>query len=337
MSAAQGHPGSEASVLLSVESLSAEFVTRDGIVRAVDDVSFAVAKGETVAMVGESGSGKSVTALTLMRLFEPSARPRTTGRARFWTRHGEVDLLAMQEAKLRKLCGSEVAMIFQDPTASLDPLFSVGSQLAETVRQLDPSERLSWQRAVQLLKTVGIPAADVRAHDFPHQLSGGMRQRVMIAMAIAGNPRLLIADEPTTALDVTIQAQILDLLRALQKEHELGILFITHDLGIVSELAHRVVVLYAGQVVETGPTSEVLTRPHHPYTAALLASIPGRRRVGTYRKALIGSGPATNAGSTGCSFRARCPYAQPECAQRILLTARGDSRQSRCLLSALPA
>lgn len=257
--------------LLSVRHLVTSFKTDAGVVRAVDDVSFDVEAGKTLAVVGESGCGKSVTALSLMRLVPSPPGTIESGKVLL----GGQDLLAIPESKMRAVRGRDVAMVFQEPMTSLNPVYTVGSQIREAIRiHQDMSRRDAQARALELLDLVGIPSPAERAQSYPHQLSGGMRQRVMIAMALSCNPVLLLADEPTTALDVTIQAQILDLLRKLQDELRMGIVFITHDLGIVAEFAHDVVVMYAGRVVEIASVSELFARPLHPYTRGLLKSLP---------------------------------------------------------------
>jgi oligopeptide/dipeptide ABC transporter ATP-binding protein len=296
--------------LLRVEDLRTHFVTDDGVVRAVDGVSFELRAGETLALVGESGSGKSVTALSLLRLVpEPPGRI-VGGQVRFQGR----DLLGLPSGEMRRVRGRQISMIFQEPMTSLNPVFSCGEQVAETLVQ---HERLSWReahaRAVELLRMVGIPAPEQRAGEYPHQLSGGMRQRVMIAMALACRPALLIADEPTTALDVTIQAQILDLLRRLQAELGMAVLLITHDLGVVAEMADRVAVMYAGQVVEACDVRAAFHRTRHPYTAGLLCSLPRIGTRGMRLRVIPGQVPDAAHFPPGCRFHPRCPVAVERC------------------------
>ena len=299
--------------LLSVENLRTHFFTRDGVVRAVDGVSFAVYPGETLAVVGESGCGKSVTALSVLRLIASPPGKILSGKLLFEGKN----LLELDEAEMRKLRGNEISMIFQEPMTSLNPVLTVGTQIAEALRVhrgLDRGEALAG--AVDMLRQVDIPEPERRAGEYPHQLSGGMRQRVMIAMALACRPRLLIADEPTTALDVTIQAQILDLMRALKEKSGAAIVLITHDLGVVAEMAQRVVVMYAGRKVEEAPVDSLFAQPRHPYTRGLLASIPrlGEAARGARRLAEIpGVVPSLKEEIAGCIFAPRCPHATERC------------------------
>jgi peptide/nickel transport system ATP-binding protein len=299
--------------LLEIEGLKTWFFTRDGVVRAVDGVSFTVYPGETLAVVGESGCGKSVTALSILRLIASPPGKIVSGKLVFQ----DQDLLALDEAGMRELRGNEISMIFQEPMTSLNPVLTVGRQIAETLRvhrSLGGAEALAG--AVDMLRLVDIPEPERRAGEYPHQLSGGMRQRVMIAMALACQPRLLIADEPTTALDVTIQAQILDLMRALKEKSGAAIVLITHDLGVVAEMAQRVVVMYAGRKVEEAPVDLLFENPRHPYTRGLLASIPrlGEAAQGTRRLAEIpGVVPSLREEIPGCVFAPRCAYATDRC------------------------
>jgi len=290
--------------LLEIENLSVEFPSQGGIMRAVDGVSLKLDEGEVLGVVGESGSGKSVTMLALMGLVPFPGRVKAD-KLSFNGR----DLLAMSEGERRKLTGKDVAMIFQEPTTSLNPCFTIGFQLTETLRLHEGMDRkAARRRAIELLEQVGIPAAESRLKAFPHQLSGGMNQRVMIAMAIACNPKLLIADEPTTALDVTIQAQILDLLLSLQKERGMALVLITHNMGVVAETAHRMMVMYAGQIMEERSAASLFESPQHPYTAALLAALPERSDGG--RLATIpGVVPGLYDRPRGCLFSPRCAYA----------------------------
>lgn len=308
--------------LLEVENLNVEF----GGFKAVDGVSLSVDAGEVVGIVGESGSGKSVTSLALMGLIDEPGEV-SASRLQFDGR----DLLAMPDRQRRAMLGRDIAMIFQDPMTSLNPCFTVEYQLTETLRIHEGGTRRALRaRALELLKSVEIPDAERRLDAFPHQLSGGMSQRVMVAMAIACNPRLLIADEPTTALDVTIQAQMLALLLRLQKERGMGLMLITHDLGVVAEVAQRVMVMYAGQMVETARVPDIFETPHHPYTEALLSALPehniGRRRM----RSLPGVVPGAYDRPAGCLLSPRCPYVQDKCrAERPPLFG-AEGAQSRC-------
>jgi dipeptide transport system ATP-binding protein len=288
--------------LLEIEDLHVEFPSQGAVMRAVEGVSLTLDEGEVLGIVGESGSGKSVTMLALMGLVAFPGRVRAR-QLRFAGR----DLLNQSDRDHRKLIGKDVAMIFQDPTTSLNPCFSIGFQLCETLRlHLGLDRKAARDRATELLEQVGIPAASSRLKDFPHQLSGGMNQRVMIAMAISCNPRLLIADEPTTALDVTIQAQILDLLRSLQKERGMALVLVTHNMGVVSEMARRVAVMYAGQVVEERSADSLFAAPQHPYTAALLAAMPERSTGETRLATIPGVVPGLYDRPSGCLFAPRC-------------------------------
>ncbi|MDM0036588.1 ABC transporter ATP-binding protein [Variovorax sp. J22P271] len=291
--------------LLDIRDLHVEFPTQGGTLHAVDGVSLRLEQGEVLGIVGESGSGKSVTMMALMGLIGWPGRVRAQH-----LRFDGHDLLGISDQTRRGLVGKDVAMIFQEPTTSLNPCFTIGWQLMETLRlHLRLDKREAKKRATGLLEQVGIPAASTRLGSYPHQLSGGMNQRVMIAMAIACNPKLLIADEPTTALDVTIQAQILDLLRSLQKERGMGLVLITHNMGVVSEMAQRVAVMYAGQVMEERGVAELFAAPQHPYTAALLAALP-ERAAGEGRLATIsGVVPGLHDRPAGCLFAPRCSYA----------------------------
>ena len=295
--------------LVDIEDLHVEFPSHAGVMRAVEGVSLAVDEGEVLGIVGESGSGKSVSMLALMGLVAAPGRVRA-GRLAFAGR----DLLRASERERRAIVGKEVAMIFQEPTTSLNPCFTIGFQLTESLRQhLGMDARAARNRAVELLEQVGIPAAASRLKDFPHQMSGGMNQRVMIAMAIACDPRLLIADEPTTALDVTIQAQILDLLRDLQRTRGMSLVLVTHNMGVVAEMARRVAVMYAGQILEEAPAETLFARPRHPYTAALLAAMP-ERSTGRSRLATIpGVVPGLHDRPDGCLFAPRCAFATKRC------------------------
>jgi oligopeptide/dipeptide ABC transporter ATP-binding protein len=302
--------------LLEVKNLQTSFFTERGEVKAVDHINFDLYKGKTLGIVGESGCGKSVTSLSIMRLI-PSPPGKIVG--------GEIlykgqDLLKLNMEQMRKIRGNEISMIFQEPMTSLNPVFTIGNQLVEAIRlHQDLSSSAARDKAVEMLKLVGIPAPDKRVKDYPHQLSGGMRQRVMIAMALSCNPQILIADEPTTALDVTIQAQILDLLRDLQQKVGLAIMLITHDLGVVAEMAHEVVVMYAGTVVERAPVHELFASPKHPYTQGLLNSIPvlNRDPSGKVKKSRLepipGIVPNLLDLPMGCRFQERCKFVTAEC------------------------
>jgi peptide/nickel transport system ATP-binding protein len=310
-----------ASALLDIQGLKTQFRTDDGAVLAVDDVSFDIRPGETVGVVGESGCGKSVTALSVMRLIPDPPGRVVGGRILFQG----TDLLSLPEAKMRELRGNQIGMIFQEPMTSLNPVFTVGEQIAEAVRLHQGADaRTARQRAIEMLRQVGIPSPEQRVDSYPHHLSGGMRQRVMIAMALACDPKLLIADEPTTALDVTIQAQILELIRDLQRKRGMSVLLITHDLGVVAETCDRVVVMYAGKVVERATAAELFAQPRHPYTAGLLRSVPSFEAAGDGRErgserprlhAIPGVVPALTNLPGGCRFRDRCDRAQADCAQ----------------------
>jgi dipeptide transport system ATP-binding protein len=291
--------------LLEIEDLHVEFPTQGSVMHAVEGVSLTIDEGEVLGIVGESGSGKSVTMMAVMGLI---AFP---GRVRAKTlRFAGHDLLGISDHERRRLVGKDMAMIFQEPTTSLNPCFTIGWQLVEALRLHSPLDKKSAQRrAIELLEQVGIPAAHTRLNDYPHQMSGGMNQRVMIAMAISCNPRLLIADEPTTALDVTIQAQILDLLRDLQKERGMALVLITHNMGVVSEMARRVAVMYAGQVMEQRPVAQLFANPQHPYTEALLAALPERGPAGKRLATIPGVVPGVYDRPAGCLFAPRCAYA----------------------------
>ena len=300
--------------LLEIRNLQLEFGTREKPVRAVDGVSLSIDAGETVCLVGESGCGKSVTALSIARLV-PTPPARYVG--------GEIllngrDVLKMSQAELRQIRGGVVSYVFQDPGTSLNPVFRVGSQIKESLKLHRP-ERATDEEVVRLLRLVNIPAPESRLKDYPHQLSGGMQQRVMIAMALASEPKLLIADEPTTALDVTIQAQILELLIDLKKRLGMAMLLITHNLGIVSDIADRLAVMYAGQVVEMAPAAALLRRPFHPYTRALMNSVPKLGHENERLQAISGTVPSLGAWPKGCRFAPRCPSAaaHPDCVENM--------------------
>jgi peptide/nickel transport system ATP-binding protein len=314
--------------LLEVEGLTVQFRTEEGWLTAVEDVSFSLGARDSLGIVGESGSGKSVTALSITRLHGRANTRIPSGRILF----GGRDLLSLSERRLRRIRGREIAMIFQDPMSSLNPVLRVGDQIVEAILlHQDVSRALARRRAVELLDLVRIPDAARRLDDYPHRLSGGMRQRVMIAIAIACRPKLLIADEPTTALDVTIQAQIIELLHDLQDTLGMSVILITHDLGVIAEFARRVIVMYAGRIVEEAPAADLFTRPLHPYTDGLLAAIPSllvdRRRL----QAIPGSIPDPGRHIDGCRFHPRCPEAEEACRRRPpALAAAGPGRRVRC-------
>jgi peptide/nickel transport system ATP-binding protein len=295
--------------LLEVRDLQTHFRTDDGIVRAVDGVSFSVEKGKTLAIVGESGCGKSVTCMSVMGL-NPRQNTMTTGEALFNGR----DLLKLPPDELRKVRGAEISMIFQDPMTSLNPVQTIGAQLREAVMlHGDASKKQAHSRAVEMLKAVAIPRAETRVDDYPHQFSGGMRQRVMIAMALINNPDLLIADEPTTALDVTTQAQILKLMNELQRDFGSAIILVTHDLGVVAETADEVLVMYAGKEAERGGYADIFYRSEHPYTWGLLGSLPRLAQRGDDLRPIPGSPPSLLRPPSGCRFRMRCAFAMEVC------------------------
>jgi peptide/nickel transport system ATP-binding protein len=306
--------------LLEIEGLKTHFFTRDGIVRAVDGVSFSIAPGETLAVVGESGCGKSVTSLSVLRLIASPPGRIVAGRIRF---QGQ-DLLELSERRMRDIRGNEISMIFQEPMTSLNPVLTIGRQITETLSlHRGLGRQAAEARAIEMLRLVGIPEP-ARIERYPHELSGGMRQRVMIAMALACNPKLLIADEPTTALDVTVQAQILDLMRQLKAKTGTAIILITHSLGLVAEMAQRVVVMYGGRKVEEAPVAPLFARPRHPYTRALLGSVPrlrssltgnGKTRLKTRLAEIEGVVPSLKEAIAGCIFAPRCRHATEQCRQ----------------------
>ena len=312
--------------LLEIENLSVEFPSRSSVLHAVEGVSLSLDAGDVLGIVGESGSGKSVTMMALMGLVPYPGRV-TASKMRF---DGH-DLLGLSTKERNRLTGKDVAMIFQEPTTSLNPCFSVGFQLAETLRvHLGMDSKAAKRRSIELLEQVGISDPETRLKAYPHQLSGGMNQRVMIAMAIACNPKLLIADEPTTALDVTIQAQILDLLRSLQRERGMALVLITHNMGVVSDMAQRVAVMYAGEIMEEQPAQALFQRPRHPYTEALMAALP-ERSDGSARLATIpGMVPGLYDRPTGCLFAPRCSYADDDCRGQRPGLVKGLEAAVRC-------
>ena len=328
-------------VILAVNNLKTYFYTDDGVVKSVDGVTFHIKKGETLAVVGESGSGKSVTSLSVMRLIPVPPGKIVEGEILFTgSDNVQRDITKLTEADMRKIRGNDIAMIFQEPMTSLNPVYTVGDQIAEAVMlHQGKNKKEAMEVATNMLRFVGIPAPEKRVHEFPHQMSGGMRQRVMIAMALSCNPALLIADEPTTALDVTIQAQILDLMRKLQQDIGMSILFITHNLGVVAEMADRVVVMYGGRVVEEGDVVPIFKAPRHPYTMGLLNSIPrpsdyvhvpGQPKLRL--EAIPGNVPNPLSLPPGCAFEPRCKFAIPQCREAVPpLEDTGNGHMARCI------
>jgi oligopeptide transport system ATP-binding protein len=322
-------PASDA--LLDVRGLKTYFHVLDGVVPAVDGVSFSLGAGQTLGIVGESGSGKSVTALTIMRLLDIPPAEIVEGEVWFDGR----EILSMPIDKMRRIRGNDIAMIFQEPLTSLNPVFTIGDQIAEQVElHKKVKRREAWDRAIESLRLVGIPLPERRVKQYPHEMSGGMRQRVMIAMALSCEPKLLIADEPTTALDVTIQAQILELLKTIQDRTDSALLLITHDLGVVAEMVDNVIVMYAGQIVEQGTANEVLLNPKAPYTMGLLESIPTVEKRGGRLSVITGTVPNPFNLPPACRFAPRCPYAWDLCRQvpPELAAARGSDQLARCHL-----
>jgi peptide/nickel transport system ATP-binding protein/oligopeptide transport system ATP-binding protein len=315
--------------LLEIKGLKTQFFTQDGTVKAVDGVSFQIGNGQTLGLVGESGCGKSITSLSVMRLIE---RPGKIVAGQI-VLNGE-NLLEASDEEIRDIRGDQVSMIFQEPMTSLNPVFTCGDQISEAVQQhTSASAREGMDRAIEMLSLVGIPDAKRRAHEYPHQLSGGMRQRVMIAMALSTDPDLLIADEPTTALDVTIQAQILEVMRDLRQKNRMAIMLITHDLGVVAEMADEVVVMYAGKVVERGDVRTIFGTPHHPYTRGLLNSIPRLDERVDRLEVIKGTVPSPYNLPTGCLFKRRCPYRMPVCDVAPPYRQIGENHTSRCWLT----
>ena len=324
--------------LLKVENLSVDFPTPDGLVAAVHETSFEIKPGETLAIVGESGSGKTVTNLALMGLI-PARTANISGSAKFESHDGPIDLISMDRNELRKYRGKDIAMIFQDPMSSLHPFYTIGDQIIEAHQIHNKVDlKVSKARAIELLEMVGIQGAETRIKAFPHQFSGGMRQRVMIAMALVNNPLLLVADEPTTALDVTVQAQIMKLLSDLQKEFKMAMILITHDMGVVAGAADRVNVMYAGRIVESAKVNDLYANPLMPYTQGLLASVPRMDRPHTDRlTAIPGQPPSMIALPTGCSFNPRCTRKSEVSGSRCetempQLTIRSGEHLSRCFI-----
>ncbi|HIR98504.1 MAG TPA: ABC transporter ATP-binding protein [Candidatus Merdisoma faecalis] len=314
--------------LLEVKDLKTYFYTDAGVAKSVDGVTFSVERGKVLGIVGESGCGKSVTSLSIMRLVDPTTGRYEGGSILF---DGQ-DILKLPEKEMQKLRGNKISMIFQEPMTSLNPVFTIGYQIEESLMlHKGMDKKAARARAIELLEMVGIPEAAKRVDEYPHQLSGGMRQRVMIAMALAGDPELLIADEPTTALDVTIQAQILDLLKELQEKLHMSIIFITHDLGVIAEMADEVAVMYAGEIVEKAKTRELFDDPKHPYTVGLMDSIPDINQEVERLTTLEGLVPSLYDMPKGCHFAPRCKYACPECEEKhVELTDLEGGRQVRC-------
>jgi peptide/nickel transport system ATP-binding protein len=316
--------------LLEVEGLRVEFPTRRGTLVAVHDVSFSIAPGEVLGVVGESGAGKSLTGAAIIGLLDPPGRI-ASGRIALGGRR--IDNLPYEE--MRRIRGREIGAIFQDPLTSLNPLYTIGRQIAETIRtHLDMSETAARERAVALLEEVGIPAAARRIDHYPHQFSGGMRQRVVIALALAANPRLIVADEPTTALDVSIQAQVIQLLKRLCREHGTAVMLVTHDMGVIAETADRVAVMYAGRIVEIGPVSDVIHRPRHPYTSGLMGSIPSIVDERARLTQIDGAMPRLTSIPPGCAFHPRCPRAFERCSRERPELSDAGSTRAACWLHA---
>jgi oligopeptide transport system ATP-binding protein len=320
--------GDSDSPVLDVRDLHVEFKTREGIVKAVNGVNYSVKSGETLAVLGESGSGKSVTAQAIMGILDSPPGRVAKGEIIF---QGQ-DILKLPESERRKLRGPKMAMIFQDALSALNPVFSVGNQLGEMFRvHQGMSKKDAKAKSIELMERVKIPAARSRVNDYPHQFSGGMRQRIMIAMAMALEPDLIIADEPTTALDVTVQAQVMDLLQDLQREYNMGLILITHDLGVVADVADKIAVMYAGRIVEEAPVHEIYKRPAHPYTRGLLDSIPRLDQKGQELYAIKGLPPNLMHIPPGCAFNPRCPMAQDICRTEVPpLFEVAEDRQSAC-------
>lgn len=317
--------------VLAVRDLVTQFNTFDGTVTAVSGVSFDVVKGQVLGIVGESGCGKSVTALSVMRLIDQTNGKIASGSVLL---DGKEDLLKLSQDEMRKIRGNQISMIFQEPMTSLNPLFTIGNQLGEALSlHLGLKGQKNRDYCIELLKKVQIPRADKIIDEYPHQLSGGMRQRVMIAMALSCNPKLLIADEPTTALDVTIQAQVLELMKDLIRDHSMAVMFITHDLGVIAEMADSVLVMYGGKVVEEASTQVLFEKPLHPYTLGLLNSRPAFVEKGAQLSCIPGMVPSLNQMPPGCAFAPRCEFATEECKKRMPeLAHKGPGHKVRCIL-----
>ena len=317
-------------MILEVNGLTVQFPTRRGLLTAVDSISFSIAPGEVLGVVGESGAGKSITGLAVIRLLEPPGR---IAAGEVWLEGRRIDTLPHEE--MRRIRGRKIGVIFQDPLTSLNPLYTIGQQLEETIlTHLKLSPRAARERALALLKEVGIPAPEARYNNYPHHFSGGMRQRVVIALALAAEPRLLIADEPTTALDVSIQAQIIALLKRLAAERGAAVMLITHDMGVIAETAQRVAVMYAGRIVEIGPVGDVIHAPRHPYTVGLMGSIP---RIGSRKSRLMqidGAMPRLNSIPPGCAFNPRCPRRFERCTRERPELAPAGASRAACWLHA---
>ncbi|MCR6112205.1 ABC transporter ATP-binding protein [Bacillus sp. A301a_S52] len=324
--------------VIEVKHLKTYFVSDRGTIPAVDDVSFTINKGEVLGIVGESGCGKSVTSLSIMGLLPQPPAQIKGGEILFRKRGSDEkkpeNLLSLSKRRLRQMRGNDIAMIFQEPMTSLDPLYSIGAQLTEAIKNHQPmSKNARIQKAISMLKLVGIPRAEEVIYDYPHQLSGGMRQRVMIAMAMACDPEVLIADEPTTALDVTIQAQILSLMKTLNQTEKTAILFITHDLGVVADICHRVIVMYAGKIVEQGDVRSILKAPKHPYTRGLIRSLPKLAEKQKRLFSIPGNVPKPGSVQQGCLFAERCEEVRDDCLKdEPKLISLGDDHHCRCFL-----
>ena len=312
--------------LLSVQGLRVEIPTRRGLLLALDDISFDIAPGEILGFVGESGAGKSLTGMAILGLLDPPGR---IAGGEIWLGDKRIDQLPQQA--MRRIRGKEIGAVFQDPLMSLNPLLQIGDQLIETIRtHLDVTQAQATERALGLMRAVGIPAPEARFTAYPHQFSGGMRQRIVIALALCAEPQLVVADEPTTALDVSIQAQVLQLLRKLCQEQGTAMLLVTHDMGVIAETADRVAVMYAGRIVEIGPVQDVISAPVHPYTRGLMGAIPSLNRITGPLAQIDGAMPRLNARPTGCAFHPRCPDATAQCRAQSPAVQAHEGRQVAC-------